>query len=407
MSEGTFDLLVRAVACSNCGAPLKVGVEGGTVVCEFCDTTNLVQTRPQEAEHQKPSAADEVARLARLAQQREAKVDNPFDMSTPPKGLSEDADDATLRAELGRILAKPDDETLAADEQRICWIAVTLADRAKDAGDPLRARAQLEGALDHLPDAGYRHLLRARLAVLAARSGEPAAAAAWLAGCDPAPEVLALDTVYRLARAELDLHAGRDDAARERLGTDGIPYDSAYSNERTMLEAVLTKRAGDNVKAYESLELRTSLDPAFLERLRASGLSPELIEDYETTQATVAERMRWAVPVSWVFVLVTVGLAAFFAQLQQQGTLSPVQAGLGYGAALLPLTLGSSLAVGMRSRDGGLYWLGLVGTCITYIPVAGPLIILIISPFSGGSKDSAGPTCPRPSVSSWAAWPCS
>lgn len=387
MADSTFDLHVRAVACTNCGAPLRVAAEGGAVTCEFCGTTNIVEMRPREAEHSRPSAAEEVARLARIAQQRDGEgFADPFDMSTAPASLEPDSSKQRLQQEFARLLAKPEAERLAADERAICWIALKLAARASASGDALEARACLEGTLDHLPDAAFRHLLRARLAVLAARAGELEAAEAWLAGCDPAPEVLSLDTIYRLARVELDLHAGRLELAHERLGMregDEVPLDSSYGDQAALLRMAIFARGKREDKAAEILDFRASSASDFLDQAEQSGLVPELLADYRQLQAAIEARMRWAEPVSWAFVLLTLALGVGMCMLVSADSLDPTRAVFIYGACLFPLALGSSTGVGMIQAKPGPSWIALFGAALSLIPVGGIIILLVLTPFSG------------------------
>src|SRR5690606_40987444 len=109
----------------------------------------------------------------------------------------------------GRLRTPP-----VADAKR-AWLAAR-AQLDEDASFPLRERffhltvllaphfaerarrAVLETAAELLEDRRHRHVMRCLLATYAAREGDPAAADAWLALCDPRPTDLMMDSAYRL-----------------------------------------------------------------------------------------------------------------------------------------------------------------------------------------------------------------
>ena len=101
----------------------------------------------------------------------------------------------TWRRALGTL-----QETNSAEAQRrVYWLASYGASSGEMS--PEHSRAILETAFELLSDAGHRHILRCALAGGAARSGDVVAAETWLAGCDPAPANLTMDSAYRMTRA--------------------------------------------------------------------------------------------------------------------------------------------------------------------------------------------------------------
>lgn len=373
--RGAFDVEVRAVECTNCGAPLQAPASGGTVSCTFCGTSNVVSVRPADGGERPESAAEDVARLERLAAQvKSAVVDNPFDLSRPPTGVRPDAPTETLRAEYEQRKAQPDLAQLVSSQHALCWLASTLAERSLTEGDALRARATLETALDHLPDPGHRHLIRCRLAVLAARDGELKAAEGWLAECDPAAEVLALDTDYRLARAEVDLHRGSFSVALERIGDKlgKIPMMRTRERQSEPLRIIAQYRQGDLEGAETRLHALYYNDTMVLDVIRSSGLAPELVERYEAVQQAVEHRLRIMAPLAWVFSGLAAALATALLYLHRTGTITQgSQAVVIFVVSVIPLSVGMGLGIGATQRKGGIWWGAIFLGLLALVPVGG------------------------------------
>jgi hypothetical protein len=262
----------------------------------------------------------------------------------------------------------------------LCWLATTIADRHAEAGEPLRARAALETALDLLPDAGHRHILRCQLAVLAAREGELQAAEAWLAECDPAPEVLALDTEYRLARVELDLHQNKTLLARERLGeTEGkVPTADVRGPRERILRIVLQAKLGETQSATTKLRELSYVNDRVLDALRATRLAPELVAEQERHDAAVELRLVAMVPLSWSFIALTVAIGGAIIGLNVGGSLSAVVAVVSFVALGPVLAVGVSLGVGATQRNGGIAWWPAVLGLMACIPVGGLIIVAVV-----------------------------
>lgn len=209
MKSTAFDVHVRTLQCSRCGAPIATGERGGQVTCAYCGTTQVLASRPVAAgAGAKRSMADEVARLSRLKAQQEHPVGaHAYDLTRPATGFRADElgtpqgfERAVRSFQEGRGSA--DHSSPEAQRDR-CWLALAVSEGYQVRAKPLEARAVLETALDELPDEGHRQLVRCRLAVAAIEQGDLGSAAGWLDECDPAPEVLQLDSALREARARL------------------------------------------------------------------------------------------------------------------------------------------------------------------------------------------------------------
>ncbi len=233
-----FDIDVRLIECPKCGAPLQCARVGGTVQCGYCQASCLVRARqPEEVARKVPSAADEVVRIARLKhQQRHPTSGHAYDLTTPPADFATHVRDGVLTVEPPHLLGaweavKEQARTgLEVNQHRVCWLAVYLAYCYFRAGDEPRGRATLETAFDLLSDAAHRQLLRCRLAWEAAKRGDVSGAAGWLGECDPAPELLELDTEYRAASARLALARNLPEEVFDLLGTSpyAVPVDDSH-----------------------------------------------------------------------------------------------------------------------------------------------------------------------------------
>ncbi|MEJ7731576.1 MAG: hypothetical protein WKG00_20480 [Polyangiaceae bacterium] len=206
MTTTSFDIAVRTLECSRCGGPIAAPLAGARTTCRYCGAENVIagRTRRGLTTAGQPSLGDEVARRSRL----QAQVDhplpgNPYDMRQLPPGWAPGDETRLdrLRDAWKTAKASAAGARLPAQQRALLWLALRLADAEHRGRNGLASRAVLETALDLLPDAGHRQMVLCRMVVEAAREGDLAAAEAWLAECDPAPEVLDVDGVHRAAQA--------------------------------------------------------------------------------------------------------------------------------------------------------------------------------------------------------------
>lgn len=288
MKSQVFDVHVRTLECSRCGAPIATGERGGEVTCAYCGVVNTVASRrAASGAGAKPSMAQEIARLSRLKAQLQHPVSgHAYDLARPPAGFSLEL----LRTPKGLEKAVQDlrgarseaasPTSASAEQQRgLCWLALAVAGAYQAQNKPLEARAVLETALETLADEGHRHLVRCRLAVAAVHEGDLASAEGWLDECDPAPEVLELDSAYRDARARLA--SQRDDGAGilAAVGAQAgdIPFAKGTEAHATLLRIHGLELCGRAQEAYAALEdvgLLFAPQGAVVE-LQRGGLAPE------------------------------------------------------------------------------------------------------------------------------------
>jgi hypothetical protein len=294
VANNAFDISIRALECQQCAAPVSAPKRGGHTTCEYCGTVNVVVTREVDAPAQASSLADEVVRLSQLKSQLEHPVTgHAYDLNRPPAGLGAHTSTAALVAAWRGFRDAPETAASPAGQHRLCWVVMTVADRKLRAGRALESRAVLETSLDVLSDAGHRHIVRCRLATEAVMEGEFEAGAGWLAECDPATEVLELDSTFREAAARV--HVAREDwdAVLSVVGrtSDDIPVHPLHYSDVAGMRVHCLERLGAAGEATSQLLVLCDHDgtPQTLDALEREGWAPL------TVGRRRAERSRHAV----------------------------------------------------------------------------------------------------------------
>ena len=210
MATTVFDIGVRTLECKQCGAPIAAPGGGGHIQCTYCSATNVVTTRSSDGQGRSPlSTSAEIARLSRLnAQLVHPLGGHPYDMQRPPIGWSASAAATPqglqrMTREWGMMKTAAASRLSPEEQRHLAWLSLHLAEAYHREHKTLQERAVLETALDLLNDPGHRHLVRCRLAKEAVRVEDWVSAEGWLSECDPAPEVVELDTAYRDALVHL------------------------------------------------------------------------------------------------------------------------------------------------------------------------------------------------------------
>jgi hypothetical protein len=189
-----FRLEVRVVACEFCGAPLEVGVAGGSLPCKFCGSLQQIVPRSDHrlwAEVQ----VSEPERLARLAYQ-DVKLPRPAGQAAVimPGGflLPWKVPEAMALWQQTSAECRVAQDFVQADT--VVALAIGLGAHLEDHGEALQSRAILESSLDVVRHPRHLQMLRCALARSACRSGDLRAAEAWFAPCDPRSQDLASDS---------------------------------------------------------------------------------------------------------------------------------------------------------------------------------------------------------------------
>jgi hypothetical protein len=246
------------------------------------------------------SPSDEIDRLARLRVQAEHPAGgHAYDFSTPPLGFSArdlEARDARERLRREWTAAKGAAPGSAEEGRRRLWLALKLADAERAAGQPLKARAALETALDLADDDGHRELARVRLAAEALAEGDAASAAGWLASCDPAPRVLEIDGALREVSARVKAaagdHRGVLAATGERAERVPVHPDFAASIAARRVHALESLGFLDEARA----ELAAAGEAAGALVAR-EGLAPRLVDEKRRAELGALGERRAALAV--------------------------------------------------------------------------------------------------------------
>jgi hypothetical protein len=229
----------------------------------------------------------DVARLSRLQAQLSHPVSgHAYDLRQPPFGWTQDAAKSPLALDrMQREWTHLKSVAAASPEQQrhLLWFSFALADAYDRSNRPLQERAVLETALDLLSDAGHRHLVRCRLAREAVSLGDLEAAQAWLDECDPAPELIDLDSAYRLALAEVH-HARRNPSGvLTTVGAQAgnVPIHPTVDFDVSLLRVHALEVLGHREEARGQLWnlVGTWGDDAVMEQLEARKLAPQGLRD--------------------------------------------------------------------------------------------------------------------------------
>jgi len=282
MDDGVpvFDLDVRVVACSSCGAPLEAKAEGGAYTCEYCSTVNhLVRRDPLRFAATTLPESERVAalRLAVGSEKPAPHSDFVVDGVVPSYFRRKAREQwQSLRSEI---------ETTHAFvlKEKLFHLTVALVPSLESK----EQRAFLETAIDALDDERYRHLLLCQMARIAARHGEVSAAEAWLALCNPRSCDLESDTAYRYAAAVIGAARGDADRINEQLGFEEgeLPFASRYATALRILRIHAKELKGQTEDAGREL----------LRRIYQVGLEPVRHEiERHLPQTLCASSLAWA-----------------------------------------------------------------------------------------------------------------
>lgn len=266
--------------CIHCGAPLDVGVDGGRVVCEYCQTPNLVRRR-DDGRDRAQAARSAASKLSESERLEKLRWQDRKPMAVPDRirgWMVGHALDPRHRGDALRewvAMRRTVVEGSTAHGSESLFALTTLLAPLLDAH---HERALLENAVDVLDDRVHRNVLRCRLAHHAAVGGDQKAAEAWLAPVDPRPLSLRADTAYRLAVGYVALTRGVPQGVFQQLGRDAedVPIFDGYDDEASLLRCHAYEVSGQPQEATRRLSARLR-DPrsfaAFLRVARQAGMA--------------------------------------------------------------------------------------------------------------------------------------
>lgn len=246
----------RVLACDRCGAAVEAPMTGGDLACHACHALRVVPARPDTSIPCSPDNGD-AARLETLQSQD-------ADAPGPPAGLEHLAEEGFLRPyeldEARQIWGqtRPQLEELPGDvaaAQRLVWLVRLFSETASIGEVELSVRGYAEAALEVVTLSRHRQYLRCLLARHVLLRGDQAEAEAWLAGCDPWPAELSMDSEFRLSSAMLATARGEFDDVLDILGAQGsrVPVLSTYEPLAVVLRANAYEGHGDVARAAEVL----------------------------------------------------------------------------------------------------------------------------------------------------------
>lgn len=243
-----FQLELRIVPCTTCGAPLEGLRAGGSVACRYCHSTERITPREDTPLVVGPRLS-EADRLAHL--RREDAVAAP----TPPALRELVFGDRLAPWQVSEALARWQVALREHDSVVLFALTRALSAHYERARSFLEERAIVEGALDELSEPRQRQVLRAILARSAALSGDLGAAHAWLASCDPTAVDLLADGTYRYAAACLETVRGNFPRVLELLGQSAadVPLPNELDPVAEVLRANAWERLGHRDRAALAL----------------------------------------------------------------------------------------------------------------------------------------------------------
>jgi hypothetical protein len=232
MSSSATGAEVRFFICPTCGGSLTVPSVAGRADCPYCAAVVVVGAR----------------RTDRLRFQIDDASTRIYDDRSPPQGFEflswftvEDSLLAPMLLQaflVGCRLRRESAEGATADadddEWAVTWLALRLAETMTWNDNPYGARAGVETALELVARPDCQQLLLCAGANIARRMGDEAAAAAWIALCEPAPGARFLDSEYRVTAAAVAIAAG--DATRAVQLAEGMQLGARPGRNKEAFE---------------------------------------------------------------------------------------------------------------------------------------------------------------------------
>jgi hypothetical protein len=262
-TDTTFSYQLRVAACDRCGAPCEATVAGGNFACRFCNAQNHLDVRDEALVAPTHAPISEMERIQRLRMQDgKPLLPPPSLMSLMPGGDLPDwkLNEAvavwnSTRLELRAVRGNYD------AAERLVFLTMVLAQRFQMKGDKLRQRSMLEGALDVVSLPRHRQILRGFLGRAAVRSGDLAAAEAWLKPCDPQSDDLQMDSAWRFTRAFIDTARGDFQSVLRVLGQgpQDVPIEDASDDVCATFRANAWEKLGRPDTAVMLLRERMSV----------------------------------------------------------------------------------------------------------------------------------------------------
>lgn len=225
--------------CDRCGAPVVTPATGGRFQCGYCHAIGEVRPRDDRPFLAMQLSPDhEAERIRRLwSQLQQGPSADPYSVQIVVADVAHlattSAPDfpAAWLAAWNRAVSIVRQSSERVDQHRVYWLAqcLDMAFAPRNA-DPAFRRAVYETALEVVPDLGYRQIFRQEIGMRALRS-DVDTAERWLAGCDPCPSYLTIDSDYRSVVARLRIVRRDWSAVLGQLGlhAQSVPIAPSYA----------------------------------------------------------------------------------------------------------------------------------------------------------------------------------
>lgn len=292
-----FSADVRILTCPQCGAPVRLGRQGGHIQCSYCHAPLVVAPRDDAPLHQAGAAAflSEPERVQGLWAQAAS-----FGSKELPPEMREVLRGGALTAErVGAALGvwRMYCQRASAGDFTAGELAVLMTGALSSyfavQKDLERQRALLESALDALRDPTQKQVIRCNLARSSARVGDMQSAQVWFAACDPRSADLQSDTAYRVTYASLATWHGDFRSVLAALGPtpSSVPVALPSRLQAGVLRANAIERSGDLHGAVAQLVAEARALPGGREAI------PEIVEASPhlqlCPQSAPLARMQW------------------------------------------------------------------------------------------------------------------
>ncbi|MCA9618352.1 MAG: hypothetical protein KC731_05005 [Myxococcales bacterium] len=259
MATTAYSHQLRILLCPNCGAPLQAPTAGGQTPCPYCHVATQTAVRDESAELARAQASrpdQEPARFERLRAQDGKPLMPPPSLQhfavggRLPESMVPQAVQEWQRARQEVQAGAP-----YPSQERLYFLTLMLQDYYATANDDQRRRAVVETALELLPAARHKQVLRCTLARAAVRAGDLDAAAAWLAPCDPYSDDIHMDTAYRFSQACLATARNDFRTVLHYVGPhpDDVPIADGSDHVCGLLRANAYERQGQVDQAIQVL----------------------------------------------------------------------------------------------------------------------------------------------------------
>ena len=266
LGGSAYTTQLRLLLCSNCGAPIDVPSNGGSIACKYCSAQSQLAARaalPAFAPIQ-ASGIPEEERVRRLRMQDNRPL-------LPPQGI------AHLFGPGGEIPPWREQEVFAAWQaarkrtatqaidaaEELFFLTEALGNQFVQTKDWTRHRAMLESALEAVFLPRHRSILSANLCLGACRQSDAEGATTWLTLADPASDDLYADSMYRMARGRLAALKNDFQGVIAALGASSadLPIHDALDANVTVHRANAWERLGRVDLAIRELQTEMAKSP--------------------------------------------------------------------------------------------------------------------------------------------------